>query len=149
MNDGYFGKVGYSDKKSQKDVLESIRQQKTDLEDYTKYFVMDKSKIGREYDDRDIINWYNDKKTDEIYSTYIQCDIPINKKLFDNEEFIENLYILLFIHKGLKKYRNTVAHALDISSAKQLNIKKLELWIELYIGQLDRILRDAKVLLKK
>lgn len=149
VNDGYFGKVGYSDKKSQKDVLESIRQQKTDLEDYTKYFVMDKSKIGREYDDRDIINWYNDKKTDEIYSTYIQCDIPINKKLFDNEEFIENLYILLFIHKGLKKYRNTVAHALDISSAKQLNIKKLELWIELYIGQLDRILRDAKVLLKK
>ena len=47
------------------------------------------------------------------------------------------------------QYRNTVAHALDSSSAKQLSIKKLEMWIELYIGQLDRILRDAKVLLKK
>lgn len=142
VNDGYFGRVGYDNKKSQNDVLESIRQQKTDLEDYTKIFVWSELE-NRDYD-CDIIYYRSNRS-----KGYVQCDIPINKELFDNEEFIENLYILLFIHKGLKKYRNTVAHALDSSSAKQLSIKKLEMWIELYIGQLDRILRDAKVLLKK
>ena len=142
VNDGYFGRVGYDNKKSQNDVLESIRRQKADLEDYTKIFV--KSDLENRNYDCDIIYNRNNRS-----KGYIQCDIPINQELFDNEEFIENLYILLFIHKGLKKYRNTVAHALDSSSAKQLSIKKLEMWIELYIGQLDRILRDAKVLLKK
>lgn len=142
VNNGYFGRVDYSNKKSQKDVLESIRQQKADLEDYTKIFV--KSDLENRNYDCDIIYYRNNRS-----KGYIQCDIPINQELFDNEELIENLYILLFIHKGLKKYRNTVAHALDSSSAKQLSIKKLEMWIELYIGQLDRILRDAKVLLKK
>lgn len=145
VNDGYFGRVGYDNKKSQNDVLESIRQQKTDLEDYTKIFVWSELE-NRDYD-CDII-YYRSNRSNRSKG-YVQCDIPINKELFDNEEFIENLYILLFIHKGLKKYRNTVAHALDSSSAKQLSIKKLEMWIELYIGQLDRILRDAKVLLKK
>lgn len=142
VNNGYFGRVDYSNKKSQKDVLESIRQQKADLEDYTKIFV--KSDLENRNYDCDIIYYRNNRS-----KGYIQCDIPINQELFDNEELIENLYILLFIHKGLKKYRNTVAHALDDSSTGRLKIKKLELWIELYIGQLDRILRDAKVLLKK
>ena len=139
VENGYFGGVGYDNKKSKNDVLESIRQQKTDLEDYTKIFV--RSDLENRNYDCDIIYYRN--------KGYVQSDIPVNKELFDNEEFIENLNILLFIHKGLKKYRNTVAHALDSSSARQLNIKKLELWIELYIEQLDRILRDAKVLLKK
>lgn len=64
-----------------------------------------------------------------------------------NEAFIENLNILLFIHKGLKKYRNTVSHALDETEESTMGNDTLEKWLRLYVEQLDRVLRDGMQIL--
>ena len=78
---------------------------------------------------------------------YIEEDIPLNPNMLTdcetNEAFIENLHILLFIHKGLKKYRNTVSHALDETEESTMDNDTLEKWLRLYVEQLDRVLRDG------
>lgn len=58
--------------------------------------------------------------------------IPVNKDLIGNE-FLNDLYILMFTYYGLKKYRNTVAHPnKDIKN--DLSINEVEKWMHFYIN---------------
>ena len=58
--------------------------------------------------------------------------IPVNKDLIGNE-FLNDLYILMFTYYGLKKYRNTVAHPnKDIKN--DLSINEVEKWMQFYIN---------------
>lgn len=96
------------------------------------------------------------------YSAYKKCqygintgdkcfekfDIPLVEILRNNRTYVDEFYELLFIHKGLKLYRNTVSHA-NAEKSNRLSKEDLRRWIELYIEVLDKLMRDAKVLLKK
>ena len=75
-------------------------------------------------------------------------DIPLVEILRNNRTYVDEFYELLFIHKGLKLYRNTVSHA-NAEKSNRLSKEDLRRWIELYIEVLDKLMRDAKVLLKK
>lgn len=77
---------------------------------------------------------YNQWISNEKYKDnhYPDKDIPVNKKLINNNEFLNDLYVLMFTYYGLKKYRNTVAHPnKDIN--KDLSIGTVEKWIQFYI----------------
>ena len=50
----------------------------------------------------------------------------------NNNQHLEDLYVLMYIYKCLKKYRNTVAHALR-ENGESVSREVIEKWIELYI----------------
>ena len=77
-----------------------------------------------------------------------KINIPLATILRKDDSYVELFYTLLFIHKGLKKYRNTVSHA-NAEESEKITKDNLKKWIELYIEILDKLMRDAKVLLKK
>lgn len=100
--------------------------------------------------------WSNGIKTGYVSSDdrviydkyYIKTNIPLVERLRNNSDYVNEFYKLLFIHRGLKMYRNKVSHA-NAEESIRLSKDDLKRWIELYIEVLDKLMRDAKVLLKK
>lgn len=66
--------------------------------------------------------------------------IPINEKYLNNQSFLESLYIMLYVYKNLKWYRNTVAHPDTIDSNKDLKVEDLRAWIAFYIKMFIEVL---------
>lgn len=77
---------------------------------------------------------------------YERFDIPLVERLRNNSDYVDEFYKLLFIHRGLKMYRNKVSHA-NAEESIRLSKDDLRRWIELYIEVLDKLMRDAKELL--
>lgn len=77
---------------------------------------------------------------------YEKFDIPLVERLRNNSDYVDEFYKLLFIHRGLKMYRNKVSHA-NAEESIRLSKDDLRRWIELYIEVLDKLMRDAKELL--
>lgn len=77
---------------------------------------------------------------------YERFDIPLVERLRNNSDYVNEFYKLLFIHRGLKMYRNKVSHA-NAEESIRLSKDDLRRWIELYIEVLDKLMRDAKELL--
>lgn len=77
---------------------------------------------------------------------YEKFDIPLVERLRNNSDYVNEFYKLLFIHRGLKMYRNKVSHA-NAEESIRLSKDDLRRWIELYIEVLDKLMRDAKELL--
>ena len=77
---------------------------------------------------------------------YEKFDIPLVERLRNNSDYVSEFYKLLFIHRGLKMYRNKVSHA-NAEESIRLSKDDLKRWIELYIEVLDKLMRDAKELL--
>ena len=88
---------------------------------------------------------YGIKDKDHYYEKF---DIPLVDGLRNNKAYVYEFYELLFIHKGLKLYRNKVSHA-NAKESNKLSKEDLKRWIELYIEVLDKLMREAKVLLEK
>lgn len=93
---------------------------------------------------------YIDRRNNSVkYNKYyLRTNIPLVKALRNNSDYVNEFYKLLFIHRGLKMYRNKVSHA-NAEESIRLSKDDLKRWIELYIEVLDKLMRDAKVLLKK
>lgn len=70
--------------------------------------------------------------------------IPLNKKLLNNDEFLDKFYIILYLYKCLKKYRNTVAHPEIIDSKKDFSANEVKAWIQLYLECLDNLVVMSK-----
>lgn len=77
---------------------------------------------------------------------YEKFDIPLVERLRNNSDYVDEFYKLLFIHRGLKMYRNKVSHA-NAEESIRLSKDDLRRWIELYIEVLDKLMRGAKELL--
>ncbi len=77
---------------------------------------------------------------------YEKFDIPLVERLRNNSDYVDEFYKLLFIHRGLKMYRNKVSHG-NAEESIRLSKDDLRRWIELYIEVLDKLMRDAKELL--
>lgn len=98
--------------------------------------------------------WSNGIKTGYVSSDdrviydkyYIKTNIPLVERLRNNSDYVNEFYKLLFIHRGLKMYRNKVSHA-NAEESIRLSKDDLRRWIELYIEVLDKLMRDAKELL--
>lgn len=98
--------------------------------------------------------WSNGIKTGYVSSDgrviydkyYIKTNIPLVERLRNNSDYVSEFYKLLFIHRGLKMYRNKVSHA-NAEESIRLSKDDLKRWIELYIEVLDKLMRDAKELL--
>lgn len=74
--------------------------------------------------------------------------IPVNQKLLEknrNRVYLTDLYVLMYIYKGLKRYRNSVAHASEVDDQNISNLTRsdVEKWIELFIIRLDKFLKDV------
>lgn len=120
--------------------------------DITKYYQLNYNcNDGEEY-----IGLYRKKdKNKAEYSCvkYFDVDlkkIPVHKKLLaiENREYLEDLYVLLYIYKGLKKYRNKVAHVL-VDEGDKLTREEIEKWIQLYVIRLDKLLKDTSSICSK
>lgn len=82
-----------------------------------------------------------------LYDAILQ-DIPVNKKIVNNKDSLVNLYILLYLYKGLKKYRNTVAHPNENQNNKDNNVRDLTAeevgaWVQLYINVLQDVINSV------
>lgn len=62
-----------------------------------------------------------------------------------NRVYLKDLYVLMYIYKGLKRYRNSVAHASEVDDQNIPNLTRSEVekWIELFIIRLDKFLKDV------
>lgn len=74
--------------------------------------------------------------------------IPVNQELVKknvNRVYLKDLYVLMYIYKGLKRYRNSVAHASEVDDQNIPNLTRSEVekWIELFIIRLDKFLKDV------
>ena len=66
--------------------------------------------------------------------------IPIKEKYLNNQAFLDSLYIMLYVYKNLKWYRNTVAHPDTIDENKDLKVEELRAWIAFYIKMFIEVL---------
>lgn len=141
----YFSGIEFDTKEQ---VLQSIHEKKSMSHNRYKYY---QSCTVEESENARGNKLYICKNNGNHQYYYIEEDIPLNPNMLTdcetNEAFIENLNILLFIHKGLKKYRNTVSHALDETEESTMGNDTLEKWLRLYVEQLDRVLRDGMQIL--
>lgn len=137
----YFSGIEFDTKEQ---VLQSIHEKKSMSHNRYKYY---QSCSQEESENACGNKLYICKNNGNHQYYYIEEAIPLNPNMLTdcetNEAFIENLHILLFIHKGLKKYRNTVSHALDETEESTMGNDTLEKWLRLYVEQLDRVLRDG------
>lgn len=126
-------------------VVEKIKELKTDDWDLKKYYVM-----GNEHGDNRLCVYVKvyDQDSNRYYykqgTCYKRCaSIPVNEVLkSNNNQHLEDLYVLMYIYKCLKKYRNTVAHALR-ENGESVSREVIEKWIELYIVLLNRFLKNV------
>jgi hypothetical protein len=126
-------------------VVEKIKELKTDDWDLKKYYVM-----GNEHGDNRLCVYVKvyDQDSNRYYykqgTCYKRCaSIPVNEVLkSNNNQHLEDLYVLMYIYKCLKKYRNTVAHALR-ENGESVSREVIEKWIELYIILLNRFLKNV------
>ena len=127
-------------------VVEKIKELKTDDWDFEKYYVM-----GNEHGNNLLCVYVKayDSDSNQYYykqgTCYKRCiTIPVNDALKNNDNYqnLEDLYVLMYIYKCLKKYRNTVAHALR-ENGESVSREVIEKWIELYIILLNRFLKNV------
>lgn len=70
-------------------------------------------------------------------------DIPINGIIKNDNESLKKIYVLLYVYKGLKKYRNTVAHpniTNENTQSGDLSVYEVGMWIQLYINLLKDVI---------
>lgn len=119
-------------------ILEKIKGFRDERMDVTKYYL----KCTKQ-------QYLKAKNGIESKNAYFKkMNIPLATILRKDDSYVELFYTLLFIHKGLKKYRNTVSHA-NAEESEKITKDNLKKWIELYIEILDKLMRDAKVVLNK
>ncbi len=107
------------------------------------YFDISHNINGRENEEyylRDI------KRNNDDKPKYLRAklkNIPINEKLRVDQSFLESLYMLLYVYKNLKRYRNTVAHPDVMKSENDLKVEALQAWIKFYIEMIVEVLSKA------
>ena len=131
------------------EILREILDHRNDGMSPTKYYESCKFSIYQSCS-KGIKTGYIDRRNNSVkYNKYyLRTNIPLVKALRNNSDYVNEFYKLLFIHRGLKMYRNKVSHA-NAEESIRLSKDDLKRWIELYIKVLDKLMRDAKVLLKK
>ena len=125
-------------------VIDEILKLKNTNWDATKYYEYKKN-------DKRGLGLYNLNKG--IYSLGLSYKkglkpIPVNQKLVEKNVkrvYLKDLYVLMYIYKGLKRYRNSVAHAAEVEDPNIPNLTRSEVekWIELFIICLDKFLKDV------
>lgn len=128
-----------------KEIKEDIRNKRNNIgtnypNEYFECFEYEKNK-------NDIENEYYIKKSG-FETKYAHLEkIPINEQLLDSQSFLDSFYILLYVYKNLKWYRNTVAHPEKIDDLKDLKVEEVRAWIAFYIEIFMEVLDKAKEIL--
>lgn len=88
-----------------------------------------------------------DPKGKPLTYKYLPYNSPmIDKNTKNDTNLMKQFYILLYVYKGLKKYRNSVAHPDEDSqsnnqtnNANDLSIEEVHAWIQFYINLLQKV----------
>ena len=72
--------------------------------------------------------------------------IPVDEVLRNTPDFLEDFYTFLYVYKGIKKFRNTVAHVDAQEKVRDLTSAEVEQWIKVYIYLLNKVLRKAETI---
>ena len=68
--------------------------------------------------------------------------IPVNELILNDDSKLKDLYNLLYLYKGLKKIRNSVAH--PNKKNNNILIEELREWIQFYLSQLKKIIEGVE-----
>lgn len=127
-------------------IKEITKLKNNNQKDHTKY----RGYIEEKTDDAHIFVYKEINKQKKYKKRYEsnRTLIPVYDKIAKNEKALEKLYILLYLYKGLKKYRNTVAHPNENKNNNNNNVRDLTTeevgaWVQLYINVLQDVINSV------